>query len=134
MNNLPPISELVSDLEHLKDAEDNARLNRIRKEQQILDHPEVASVIKDEGSVTVDRLGITTGYTRKWDQKALAKLHDQVAPEFWPFKTEFKEDRAHTRRIEESTPELWEKLREALTLNPKKPGLTIKKSTKKEAA
>lgn len=134
MNNLPPISELVSDLEHLKDAEDNARLNRIRKEQQILDHPEVASVIKDEGSVTVDRLGITTGYTRKWDQKALERLEREVAGDYWPFKTEFKEERAHTRRIEENNPDLWAQLREALTLNPKKPGLTIKPMKKKDAA
>lgn len=134
MTNLPPIHELVQDLERLKVAEDNARLERIRKEQQILDHPEVTLVLKDEGSVTIDRLGITTGYTRKWDQQALAKMHDQVASSFWPFKTEFKEDRAHTRRIEEQTPELWEMLREALTLNPKKPGITIKPAKKQEAA
>lgn len=134
MNNLPTISELVSDLERLKDAEDDAKINRIRKEQQILDHPEAASVLKDEGSVTVDRVCITTGFSRKWDQKALTRLERDVAPDYWPFKKEWKEDRAHTRRIEENHPDLWHDLREALTLNPKKPGITIKKTTKKEAA
>ncbi len=132
-SNLPPLPELIADLERLKVAEDDAKLHRVRKEQQILDHPEVASVIKDEGSVTVDRLGLTTGYTRKWDQKALRTLCGEIAGDYWPFRTEFKEDRAHSRRIEENNPDLWEKLGAALTLTPKKPSLTIK-AEKKEAA
>ncbi len=133
MNNLPPLSELAAELTTLKNAEDNVKLERLRKEQQILEHPDIVAVLKDEGSVTVEGVGVSTGFSRKWNQAQLIDMAKTIDPAYWPFKLEWKEDRAEARVIEEKFPELWAQIRDALTLNPKKPAVAIKPPTKKAA-
>ena len=133
MRNVPDLDLLAHELSHLKHAEDNARLARLRKELEILEHPEIADELPMEGTLTRGCISVRTGYTRKWDQDALAGLAERVDPSFWPFVPQWKEDRKAARVIEERFPELWADVREALTLNPSKPAVTLK-ARKKEAA
>lgn len=122
---LPTLEQLRQQLREAKAAEAEATLQRIGIEEAILHHPRVESELSDEGTVTIDGvIKVATGYTRKWDQQQLSKFYQQVEPAYWPFKTEFKEDRKAARVVEERFPELWDRLRQALTLTPRKPTVT----------
>lgn len=78
------------------------------------------------GSMQIDGLTIQFGMDRKWDQDRLAELQPKIMPEFWPFKTEFREDRKAARLVEERFPDLWAELQHALTTKPRKPCFAIK--------
>lgn len=124
INNQLTLEQLKTALNEAKRNEALAREVRIQIEGAILSHPDV--VLKEEGTVSVDGLSISTGYTRTWDQAKLSELIQKIHPNFWPFKTEFKEVRALSKQIEQTTPDLWNELSHALTLKPKKPTVTIK--------
>lgn len=120
------ITELAEALRAAKAAEHEAREQRLAVEAAILEHPAVAAQIKDEGTATIDKMiKVTTGYTRAWDPAVLHTMSAEVDPAFWPFRPEWKEDRKLARRIEEHHPDLWERLREALTIKPRKPTVSL---------
>lgn len=123
---LPTIEVLAQRLAEAKAAESAAIEARLAVEAEILAHPSTGRVLVDEGTATVaDRIKVTTGYTRKWEQSTLANLAHSIDPAYWPFKVEFKEDRKAARVIEERFPDLWERLRHALTLTPRKPSIAL---------
>lgn len=105
-----------------KALEKEANEKRLAIEKQILDLVEC----KPEGSNKFDNLTITTGFSRDWDQEALSLMSAEILPEYFPFKTEFKEDRKGSKFVEERFPELWDKIKTALTTKPKKPSFAIK--------
>lgn len=122
---LPTLEHLRTQLREAKATEAEATLKRIAIEETILNHPRVVSELSDEGTVTFDgAIKVSTGFTRKWDQDSLTTLAAQVDPAYWPFKTEFKEDRRAARVVEERFPALWDQVRQALTLTPRKPTVT----------
>lgn len=119
------LADLQKQLAWAKAQESAARDARIAAEEAILAHPDVVAVLKDEGSVTVEGVRVTTGYTRAWDQGVLQETAKQVSPEYWPFKAEWKEDRRRTRDIEANTPDLWALISPALTVKPKKAAVAL---------
>lgn len=123
--NVPTLDDLADALEAAKAAEAQANDHRLAIERQILEHPDMAPQLKDEGTHTVGRLRVSTGYTRKWSQQELELVRPEVADAFWPFKTEHKEDRRMMKMVEERLPDLYAKLSPALTLTPRKPSVTI---------
>jgi hypothetical protein len=126
------LEELKIKLSAAKSAEAACKDFRIEVESQIINHPDVVDNLKAEGAVTVEGVTITCGYTRKWDQDKLAALNAHIRDEFFPFRREYVEDRKATRECETQYPELWEKIRDALTLGEKKPSVTIKEKPTNE--
>ncbi len=125
MTTLP---ELIKNLAAAKAIELAANAARLEIEQQIIGHPDVWTAVKLEGTTSFKALGlsITTGFSRSWEQASLLELQRSIKEEFFPFKTELKEDRNASKVLEERFPELWQQLSSALTLKPKKPTLTLK--------
>lgn len=122
----PTLEALREQLREAKAAEAEATLQRIAIEEAILAHPRVESELSDEGTVTIDGvIKVTTGYSRKWDHAQLATLAAGIDPAYWPFKVEHKEDRKASRVLEERFPDLWAQLRQALTLTPRKPTVSV---------
>jgi hypothetical protein len=126
------LEELKIKLGAAKAAEAACKDFRVEVESQIINHPDVADKLKAEGAVTVEGVTITCGYTRKWDQDKLAALNAYIKDDFFPFRREYVEDRKATRECETQYPELWEKIRDALTLGEKKPSVSIKEKTTNE--
>jgi hypothetical protein len=126
------LDELKTQLSAAKAAETACKDFRIEVESQIINHPDIVDKLKAEGAVTVEGVTITCGYTRKWDQDKLAALNAYIKDDFFPFRREYVEDRKATRECETQYPELWEKIRDALTLGEKKPSVTIKEKTTNE--
>lgn len=125
-----PLDQLVEELNQAKADEEAAKAARLRLEERVLAHPDIAAQLKEEGTTScttaAGKLSVTTGFTRAWDQAELDRLAKMVSPEFWPFKAEWKEDRKASRTFEERWPDLWAELRQALTLKPRKPTVTVK--------
>ena len=88
-NNEPPIYDLVDRWLDLKKAEDDAKIERIKIEEEMINFLET----KTEGSVTTtleDKTKITvkTGFSRKLDLKAWEKVKQKIVPEVRPIKKE----------------------------------------------
>ena len=83
------------------------------------------SRLPHEGTVNFDSLKVATGFTRKWNHEALGVVAAKIRGEFWPFRVEYKEDRKASRMVEERFPGLWDDIRPALTLTPKKPYIAV---------
>lgn len=129
---LPTIEVLAARLTAAKAAETAATEARLAVEAEILAHP-AAREVPDEGTTTLgDRIKVTTGYTRSWDQAALAELASTIDEAYWPFKTELKEDRKASKVIEERFPELWTLIRMALTLKPRKASFSLVEPKEKQ--
>jgi hypothetical protein len=123
---LPTLSRLTDELRAARQAEEAAKAHRIRVEESILNHPEVAAQVKEDGTATVGDVRITSRLNRKWDQVQLAALAGEVDDAYWPFRAEWKEDRQASKVLEERFPDLWDRLCAALTLKPAKPSVTPK--------
>lgn len=119
------LARLVEDLRRAKANEHAAKLARLEAEDALLAHPAIARELKDEGTITVADVKVTTKLTRSWDQAALAAIQPRIDPSYFPFKAELKEDRKASRVFEERFPTLWAELRQALTLKPAKPSVTL---------
>lgn len=119
------LARLVEDYRRAKADEHAAKLARLEAEDALLAHPSIARELKDEGTITVGDVKVTTKLTRSWDQAQLAALKDRIDPAYWPFKTEVKEDRKASRVFEERFPALWAELRQALTLKPAKASVSL---------
>jgi hypothetical protein len=115
------LDALLVDWRQAKADEEAANALRVEIERELLEHPEVRAALKEEGTVTVGPIKVTTGFTRAWDQERLAALHREIADAYWPFAAEWREDRKAARVVEERFPELWAQIRPALTLKPRKP-------------
>ncbi|GEM_PF-4722207 len=119
-------------LEYLKGAwhecylqEKEANKNRILVEREIFN----LLPIEPEGSYKFDEVTIVTGFNRAWDQEKLFELQAEIKPEFFPFHAELKESRKDSKIIEDRFPDLWEKIKPALTTKPKKPSFSFKEKT-----
>ena len=103
-------------------AEKSANENRLAVEKEILG----LLPLDAEGANRFDEMTIVTGFNRSWDHDHLVELRAQIVTEFFPFKLEFKEDRKASKIIEDRFPDLWEKIKPALTTKPKKPSFSFK--------
>lgn len=119
------LARLVDDLRRAKANAHAAKLAVLEAEDALLAHPAIARELKDEGTITVGDVKVTTKLTRSWNQKALAEISERIDPAWFPFKTEFKEDRKASRVVEERFPDLWHEVRAALTLKPAKPSVAL---------
>lgn len=131
------LAELRAAFLKAKASEDRAVAKRKAIQDQVLAHPAIgaarqAAIEAGEKTSTVSDLW-TVGETetRKWDQDGLTGIKDDIAPGFWPFKTEYKEVRAESKSIEEKFPDLWTILRRFLVVTPGNPSVAPKKETKK---
>jgi hypothetical protein len=106
--------------------EREANERRVAIEKRMLSM--LGSLVPQEGTFNQDGLTISTGYTRKWDQTKLTTLAVCIDPSYWPFKTEWREDRKASRVFEERFPDLWKHVSSALTLTEKKPSVTVEES------
>jgi hypothetical protein len=104
-----------------KQREITAKDDRLNVEKEFngitADYPE-------EGNTKIAGMKIETGFSRKWDQEKLRALQHRIRDEFFPFKLEWKEDRAAARKIETDYPDLWLIIKAALTLTPSKPSFS----------
>lgn len=125
---IPSLDELADMWLAAKGVEVGAIERRRELEESILEHPDVVDKLVDEGTTTVGRVKVSTGFTRAWDQQQLDTLSSDVNEEFWPFKDEWKEDRRASRVIEERFPDLWAQIRNALTIKPRKPTISVTES------
>ena len=127
-NNEPPIYDLVDRWLDLKKAEDNAKTERIKIEEEMINFLET----KAEGSVTTtleDKTKITvkTGFNRKLDLKAWEKVKQKIVPEVRPIKTKIELDVPALKKLQEKQPLVYKTISEAITVTPSKPNFTIKK-------
>jgi len=128
MNNRP-ISLLIEDYEDAKTAANDASQKLSSCFDDLMGHPDTDN-LKATGANRIDeRLTITTGESRHWDQEKLAAIKDRIDPKYWPFKTEYKEDAKKYAVVIEQFPELKLVFEEALTTKAKKAQIKIKPST-----
>ena len=52
--------------------------------------------------------------TRSWDQEFLCKVKKDIPKNLFPFKTQFVEDKAMSKKIEEENQDVYEKIQEGL--------------------
>ena len=123
--NIATLDDLATELEQAKQNESGARARRLEIEESILSHPAMAP-LPDEGTTHCGPFKIVTRHTRKWGQEELAALHQEIDDAYWPFRTEWKEDRKAVSVLSGRFPDLWERIHHALTLTPSKPTITIK--------
>ena len=127
-NNEPPIYDLVDRWLDLKKTEDNARTERIKIEEEMINFLET----KSEGSTTTtleDKTKITvkTGSNRKLDLKAWEKVKQKIVPEVRPIKTKIELDVPALKKLQEKQPLVYKTISEAITVTTSKPNFTIKK-------
>ena len=127
-NNEPPIYDLVDRWLDLKKAEDDAKIERIKIEEEMINFLET----KTEGSATTtleDKTKITfkTGFSRKLDLKAWEKVKQKIVPEVRPIKTKIELDEPALKKLKEKEPLVYNTISEAITDTPSKPNFTIKK-------
>ena len=127
-NNEPPIYDLVDRWLDLKKTEDNARTERIKIEEEMINFLET----KSEGSTTTtleDKTKITvkTGFSRKLDLKLWEKVKQKIVPEVRPIKTKIELDVPALKKLQEKQPLVYATISEAITVTPSKPNFTIKK-------
>lgn len=108
---------------------EKAAISRRRDiEKQILNHPEIVASINEKptGSRTMQKLTVTTGFNRSFDQKKLHAVASDIPPELWPFEITYRENRAGTAWLESNRPDLWEKISPALSVKEKTPSVKVK--------
>ena len=117
-----------NELEHkwieFKRQEDVFKKARLEVEAAILDS---VSDLPEEGAYGhKEMLTITTGYSRKFDQDELLKIYNSGTEPF-PFKIEFKEDRANSKALEDMAASFWKNTYDPLlTEKPKKPSFKVR--------
>lgn len=116
------ISELETFWSLSKIIEDEAKADRLSAEKLLI---AALGSLPDTGTTKTERLKITTGLARSYDQAMLRQVADDVPPALWPFETTFKEVRDGVRFIEQNEPDVWAKIRPALTIKPKKPAFAL---------
>ena len=127
-NNEPPIYDLVDRWLDLKKAEDNAKTERIKIEEEMINFLET----KAEGSATTTledntKITVKTGFSRKLDLKAYEKVKQKIVPEVRPIKTKIELDVPALKKLQEKQPLVYNTISEAITVTPSKPNFTIKK-------
>lgn len=119
------LDELADDLRKAKDLENKAKAARLACEELILRHPAVMREMKDEGTTSVGPVKVVTKLSRAWDQPQLAEAAKHIDSAYFPFRTEYTEDRKASKVFEERFPELWQTIAKALTLKPAKPSVSL---------
>ena len=127
-NNEPPIYDLVDRWLDLKKAEDDAKKERIKIEEEMINFLET----KSEGSATTTledntKITVKTGFNRKLDLKAWEKVKQKIVPEVRPIKTKIELDVPALKKLQEKEPLVYKTISEAITVTPSKPNFTIKK-------
>ena len=127
-NNEPPIYDLVDRWLDLKKAEDDAKIERIKIEEEMINFLET----KTEGSATTTledntKITVKTGFSRKLDLKAWENIKQKIVPEVRPIKTKIELDVPALKKLKEKEPLVYNAISEAITVTPSKPNFTIKK-------
>jgi hypothetical protein len=127
-NNEPPIYDLVDRWLDLKKTEDNAREERIKIEEEMINFLET----KAEGSTTTTledntKITVKTGFNRKLDLKAWEKVKLKIVEEVRPIKTKIELDVPALKKLKEKQPQVYNTISEAITVTPSKPEFHNKK-------
>jgi primosomal protein N' len=127
-NNEPPIYDLVDRWLDLKKAEDDAKIERIKIEEEMINFLET----KTEGSATTTledntKITVKCGFSRKLDLKAWEKVKQKIVPEVRPIKTKIELDVPELKKLKEKQPLVYNTISEAITVTPSKPNFTITK-------
>ena len=130
-NNEPPIYDLVDQWLDLKKAEDNAKKERIKIEEEMINFLET----KPEGSVTTalednTKITVKCGINRTLDLKAWQRVEKKLIKEVRPIKTKIELDLPKLKKLKEEEPRAYQSISEAITVKPSKPNFTIKKEEK----
>ena len=128
-NNEPPIYDLVDRWLDLKKAEDNAKEERIKIEEEMINFLET----KSEGSTTTTledntKITVKCGFNRKLDLKAWEKVKQKIVPDVRPIKTKIELDEPALKKLKEKQPLVYNTISEAITVTTSKPHFTIKKA------
>lgn len=118
-----PLAKLEEYWLTCKQAENEAKADILAVEEQILNHPDAD--LKEEGATKLSAIRVTTGYSRSYDQEQLADIAKDFPIDLWPFRTEEKEIKAGADYLQKNEPELWEMIRPALTIKPKKASFAV---------
>lgn len=122
----PELSELIAQLHEAKQMETKAKDFRLMIEDSIID--QVGTKLEEGTNRFGEKseLKVVCGYTRKWDDEKILNLMRQHPDQPWPFKHTVKEDLRASRALEKSHPDMVKFLeKEALTMKPKKPTISI---------
>jgi len=121
------IDHLATMWQQAKKREDDARLDRVKIEEQILAlHPareEGSETIKTPGGLTITTTGKIT-YKANVDQ--LIQLTASWPDEARPIKTKVEADETALKQIRAARPDLWRIIASAVETKPAKTGITIK--------
>ena len=130
-NNEPPIYDLVDRWLDLKKAEDNAKEEHIKIEEEMINFLET----KSEGSVTTTledntKITVKCGFSRKLDLEAWEKVKQKIVPDVRPIKTKIELDVPKLKKLQKEEPLAYNAISEAITVTPSKPNFTITKEEK----
>ena len=127
-NNEPPIYDLVDQWLDLKKAEDDAKKERIKIEEEMINFLET----KAEGSVTTTledntKITVKTGFSRPLDLKVWEQVKQKIEPDVRPVKTKIELDIPALKKLQKEIPLAYNAISEAITVTPSKTNFTIKK-------
>lgn len=121
------IEELALKCFNARKAAEKARLEQIAAENELLDLTEIQDHLKDSGTTTFLNgfLKIQNKLNKKWNQKQLSKILEELDLVINPFEIEYKPNAARLKVLQEEYPEDYQRVITALTESPAKPYFTF---------
>jgi hypothetical protein len=125
LESTPAARKLVAEWTKAKLDERKANATRLDIESKLYKLYEAQ--IPEKGTVRVENLKISCGFTDKWDQDTLQDIRanwpDELPP--FPFREELKPDGKAISYLKENMVEAYLRIEPALTQDPKKPSFSI---------
>lgn len=120
------LEDLTNQWQEAKAAERAATERRLLIENQIIDI--VGSELPIKGTSNFGALKIVSGVTEKWDQDAITRASVRWPNKRFPFpfRQEWKPNNDDLRTMGDNFPDLWERLEDAVTVEPRKPTFEVK--------
>lgn len=128
-NNEPTIESLVARLAELKKIEDDAKLERVKHEAEIL--PFLDQV--EEGSKTTTlangtKVTVKNGFNRRLDQEGWKRIKHKIPANLHPVQLKEVLSDTQMRYLQNNEPDFYKEMSAAVTTSPAKPYITIKEA------
>lgn len=128
-NNEPTIESLVARLAELKKIEDDAKLERVKHEAEIL--PFLDQI--EEGSKTTTlangtKVTVKNGFNRRLDQEAWKRIKHKIPENLRPVQIKEVLNDTSLRYLKNNEPDFYKEMAAVVTTSPAKPYITIKEA------
>lgn len=116
----------------LKADETEAKNQRLEIEQAIVER--FGDQLKDRGTTNLSHLKVSQGVSKTYDQEKLAEIADAIPENLFPFNPTYKEDPNGVKYIQQTFPDVWRLILDAVIEKPKKPSFSVLPKKEEQAA